>query len=127
MSFCLSRIVQLTADGSGDGTAYTLSTVSGKIESVQLIEGSPAPDNTADYVLTGESTTTPILTVSTGTDKSIYYPRAATVDILAAASLYAAVGEPVETQIAIAGERIKVVGAQMGSGGIANFRIILTT
>jgi len=107
----------VTVDASGDATVY-FDVCSGFIHSIRLVDTDL--DANTDFVFTVERTTEAILTLANKGATFIYYPRAATCDILGAASLYAAAGEPVEARIALADDRIKLV---VDEGGVSKYGI----
>lgn len=112
MAYIKSEAVTLTTTAGGAATEYTPD-VNGFVRAIRYSGGF---DATADITITGDDTGQPIITMTDQADAvATLHPRQATHDIVGAASLYAATGEPVESDIPIAGERIKVVVAQGGA------------
>lgn len=115
--------VSITTAAGGAGTGYS-SRLSGRIHSIRYVpHGSTPYAATVDITITGETTGTPILSLTDVSAAFTYRPRAATHDVAGAASLYAAGGEPVEDKIALAQERVKIVLAQGGDAKIGTFYV----
>mgnify|MGYP005818567557 FL=1 len=112
MGYAERHDVALTTDSSGDATAYT-PIVSGRV--VTLVYTKTDFDNGVDFTITGDSSGETIWTESNVNAAKTVRPRVATHDTAGVASLYAAAGEPVETPVVVANERIKVVIAQGGN------------
>ena len=112
--------VAMATDGSGAQTTYTSDVVNGRVMSVRYVVDGTNPLATGGSVtVTGETTGLPIIAISAiGTTSTQFYPRAATCDTSAAASLYAAGGTAVTDKITLAGERIKVVIASGGTSKV---------
>lgn len=109
--------VAITTDASGDATAYTLA-ITGAVHSIRYVPDGTSPlDTGADVTITGETSGFPVLTeANIGTSAFTRSPRQPThKNSDGSALLYAASGEPVETAIILANERIKVVVAQGGN------------
>ncbi len=112
MAYIQSEAVALTTTAGGAATGFT-PVVTGYVRGIRYSGGF---DATADITITGEDTGQPIVTLTDQADAvATLHPRQATHDVVGAASLYAAAGEPVESDIPLAGERIKVVVAQGGN------------
>lgn len=123
----LQRIaVALAVDASGDQTAYS-EVVSGRVIAIRyVVDGTNPLATGADLTITGETTGTPIITITNiGTSSVGFMPRQATCDVTGAASLYAAGGTAVTDKIAIAGERIKVVVAQGGTSKVGTLYFMI--
>ena len=102
------KSVIITVDASGDGVGYIApDKAHGFIQTIRYVKDDYA--NGIDVAITGEMSGLPILTVTNMDATATFLPRAASCDIVAAASLFAAAGEPVEGLITIANERIKFV------------------
>jgi len=112
MGYAERHDVALTTDSGGDVTAYT-PIVSGRV--VTLVYTKTDFDNGVDFTITGDSSGETIWTESNVNAAKTVRPRVATHDTAGVASLYAAAGEPVETPVVVANERIKVVIAQGGN------------
>ena len=112
MGYLTRHAVAFTTTSGGDATVYS-DRVNGHVHAIRYAYVDA--DTGADITITGETSGIPVLTITNaGTASTTHHPRAATVDVVNAASLYAAAGEPVETLIPVADERIKVVVAQGG-------------
>ena len=112
MSYAEAHDVALTTDASGDVTGYTPA-VTGRILTVIFTDTDF--DAGADITVTGDLTAQAILTLTNQAASGTFAPRQATHDIVGAASLHAAAGEPVEDYIWVCQEKVKVVVAQGGN------------
>lgn len=122
MAYMEREQLTIITDASGDATSFT-AVVNGFLRAISYDGGF---DATADLTITSDAHGQSLLTVTNQAASAItWHPRQATHDILGVASLYAAAGEPVESDIPIAGDRIKVVVAQGGNvtTGILTFWI----
>jgi len=119
MSFIRTVDVTLTTNSSGAATGYT-PPVNGFLLKASYIKVDFADG--IDFTITAETNALPILARTDQNTAAIFNPREATHDVLGAASLYAAAGEPVEGLIPLANERIKVVVAQGGDTKTGTFR-----
>lgn len=122
MSYTHRHTLTITTDGSGDATSYT-EVVSGRISSIRYIKTDYTDG--VDVTVTGETTGTAIWTGTNVNASATVAPRQATHDTVGAASLYAAGGEPVESSITIANERIKFVVASGGATKVGAFHVTL--
>lgn len=120
MSFVQRVAVTITTDASGDDTEYS-ARLTGRLIDIQYVKTDFA--DTADFTITGENTARNLWVESNVTASKIIAPRQPTHDTIAAASLYAAGGEPVEDAIYLANERVKVVVAQGGDTKTGTFYI----
>ena len=114
----------ITVNASGNGTGYAVVKQGlnhGNIHAIRYVKDDYIAG--IDVVITGETSGIAILSVTDMDDSATYFPRAATCDVNAAASLYAAAGEPVEDRIPIANERIKIVVAFGGDTKTGTFHI----
>jgi len=116
MAFIDLLTVALLTDASGDFTGFT-KVVQGRVVQYRYVPDPTTPLATgADLDITGEITGVVISNQDNiGTAAFTKAPRQPTHDEAGAASLYAATGEGVETPIAVAGERLKVVITQGGN------------
>lgn len=113
MGYLSRHAVTFTTASDGSATVYS-DRVNGHVHAIRYAYVDA--DTGADITITGETSTIPVLTITNaGTASTVHHPRAATVDVSNAASLYAVGGEPVETLIPVADERIKVVVAAGGN------------
>lgn len=122
----VKHTVAVTTDASGDSTDLT-PTTSGHVVAVRYVPDGGSPlDTGADITITAQASGLPIITITNlGTSATQFYPRAATVDVAGAASLYAAAGEPVETRIPVADEAIQVVTANGGNALSGTFYLYI--
>jgi len=115
-------VTAITDATSGNVTTYAAAGIlHGKIYAIRYEKTDFA--NGVDFVFSGETSGIPILTWSDANATGIKYPRAATHDIIGAASLYAGSGEPVESLIPIANERIKIVVSNGGNATTGTFHL----
>jgi len=127
MSFVQRLVVDITVDASGDATVYSDQIQYGRISQIRYVKHGTNPfDNTVDFTVTVEATGEAVWSQSNVTASATIAPRQATHDVLGAASLYAAGGEPVEDKIAVARDRIKIVVAQGGNAKQGTLHIILS-
>jgi len=117
------HVVTVTTDAGGDGTGYTATPVYGLVHAVRYVKDTYADG--IDVTITGDLSGIAVLAVTNMNATATYLPRFATVDNVAAASLYAAAGEPVEDRIPVAMERIRVVVAQGGNTTTGTFHIFV--
>lgn len=110
--------VAVTTDASGDVTAFS-EVVTGRLLSVSFTDTDLA--DTADFTITTDRDAQALLTVSNIASSTTWHPRQATHGKDGTASLYAAAGEPVESDIPIFRDRIKVVVAQGGDTKTGSF------
>lgn len=124
--FCQSYTVSVTTASDGTATAYTGAVVNGRILTVIYVKDGTAPyDAGVDFTITTETTLQNVWVESNVNASKNVAPRQATHDTAGVASLYAAAGEPVETPVWAAGERIKIVLAQGGNAKVGAFTIIV--
>lgn len=112
--------VTITTASDGSGTGYTPIAI-GQIHAIRYVKTDYA--NGVDVTITCEASGQAVLTWTDVNASDTSYPRGATNDIIDAASLYAAGGEPVETLIPVAGERIKIVVASGGDTKTGAFHV----
>ena len=117
-----SAKVDITTDASGDATVYLSHSnnrgVNGFLAEIKYTPGTIATG--ADLTITTESGK-PIMTkADAGTSLAFYYPRA----LLNAVADGAAATSPTEF-IPIKDERIKVIVAQGGNGGVGSIEVLL--
>jgi len=118
--------IDITTNASGAATVYS-PPLNGRIFSIQYVKRDFA--DTADFTITLVDDD-----ATTGTNESLWSetdvtaskqisPRQATHDNAAAASLYAAAGEPVEDYYIACNERVKIVIAQGGASKSGKFYV----
>jgi hypothetical protein len=117
------HVVTVTTNAGGDGTGYTDNPVHGLVHAVRYVKNNYTDG--IDVTITGELSGIAVLAVTNMNATATYQPRSATVDNVAAASLYAVGGEPVEDRVPVAMERIMVVVAQGGASTTGTFHIFV--
>ena len=121
MSYPRKETVSITTDASGDSTDYT-TVITGRIEA--LVYTKTDFTNGVDFTITTEDTGQTVWTEADVDASSTVYPRAATHDTAGVASLYASAGEPVETKVPVANERIEIVIANGGATKTGKIEVI---
>ena len=125
MGYVRREVVDITTDGSGDATGYT-GVVDGLIQAIRYVaDGTNPYANTADFTITTETSGQAVLTATNVAASATYMPRAATVDVSNAASLYAAGGAAVNDRIPVGAERVKIVIVQGGATKSGRFYVYL--
>lgn len=122
MSYVERKSITITTIADGSATGY-IEVDQGKLSQIRYVKTDYADG--VDFAVTLEATGE---AVWTGTDVNASVtiaPRQPTHDTVGAASLYAAVGEPVEDHIAIAKDRIKIVIAQGGDTKSGTFHFVI--
>lgn len=120
MAYLTRHEVTIVTDASGDGTGYT-PVVNGFVHQIRYVKTDYADG--VDFTVTADESG---VAVWTGTDVNASVSvatRQATVATDGSASLYAATGEPVETLIAVADERVKLVVASGGDTKTGTFHV----
>lgn len=120
--------VAVTTDSGGDATAYTAADstgnsaqINGEVISLQYVKTDFADG--VDFTITDETAGQTIWTELNVNAAKTVAPQQATHSTAGVASLYAAAGEPVETPIVVANERIKIVVASGGDTKSGSFII----
>lgn len=121
MSFAQRISKTVTTDASGDATAYT-ENIRGRLSQIRYVKNDYAAG--VDFTITNDATGETIWTESNVNASKTIAPRQATHDTAGVASLYAAGGEPVEAQILLGNDRIKIVIAQGGDTKNGTFHFI---
>ena len=118
--------IVVTTSAGGVATGYSSRAVTGKIKNISYVPGDLLTGS--DITVIGETSLIPIITITDlGVAAVSFAPRMATCDVAGAASLYASGGEPVETEILIVNERIKLSVAQGGDTKSGTFVVVLET
>jgi len=113
--------VDITTDSSGDATVYLGSAIRGHLVALKYAPGTIATGG--DLTITGETSGTPILTVTNaGTSNAFWYPRAPANKV----ADNSAITDSAEL-IPIVRERIKVVVAQGGATKSGSIEAIYET
>ncbi len=125
MSYVIRKTVDIVTAADGSATVYT-DNLSGVIDSIQYVkDGSNGFSNGVDFTITTEETARNIWVESDVNASKVVAPRQPTHDTVGAASLYASGGEPVESRIAIANERLKFVIASGGNAKAGRFHVTM--
>lgn len=122
MAFFKRHEVTVTTDASGDGTSYT-PTLNGFIQSIRYVKTDFADG--VDFVCSLEDSGVLVWDQDNVNASATVYPRAPTADTAGVASLYAAAGEPVETRIPVANERLQIVVAAGGNTKTGVFHVVV--
>ena len=118
----LSVTIVTIADGSATGYIGTGDPLTGKLIYIGYTKaGSANYTDGVDFVATVEDTTQAVWTGTNVNASTQVYPRHPVSDYAGAASLYAALGEPVEDHIYLANDRIKIVIAAGGDTKTGTF------
>ncbi len=112
--------VSVTTNSDGDSTDFS-EVITGRLLGIAFVDTDLAAG--VDFVITTDAAAQAILTVSNVASSTTWHPRQPTHSILAAASLYAAAGEPVESDIPIFQDRIKIVTDEGGDTKSGRFDI----
>lgn len=122
MSYAQRHVVTLTTDASGDATGYT-PVVTGRLSAIHYIKTDFADG--VDFTVASEATGQSLWAGTNVNASAIVAPRQPTHGQDGSASLYAAAGEPVETQIALANDRVKIVVASGGASKTGTFHVVI--
>jgi hypothetical protein len=122
MSYIRKLSVAVTTAADGSATAYS-EVFTGRISQLRYVKTDFADG--VDFAITVDGTGEGVWTESNVNASATRAPRQATHDVVGAASLYAAAGEPVEDKIAVAHDRIKIVIAQGGNAKAGTFHILV--
>lgn len=126
MSWITRHVVDVTTNGSGDGTGYSSVPVAGAIHTIRYVADGSAPfDNTADVTVTAETSGLTILTVTNLAATATWMPRPPVQDEAAADALFAAGGTKLRDRAVVAQERVKVVVAQGGATKSGRFHVYI--
>ena len=110
----------ITADASGDATGYIACPSDGKLHAISYTKDGYGDG--VDFVITLETTATPVLTVTNVTATTTWFPRAQVCDILGVGEDYNDESdEAVNDRIPVAGERIKIVVDEATASGAGTF------
>ena len=123
MSFARQESFTVTTASDGTVTAYSSKAYNGRIISVAYTKVDYT--NGVDFVVTTETTAQNVWTESDVDASATVAPRQATHDVVGAASLHVAAGEPIEDYIYLVNERLKVALSSGGSVKSGSFRLIV--
>jgi hypothetical protein len=112
--------VTITTDGTGAGLGYT-ELANGFVQAIRYVKDDFA--NGVDFTVTAEVSGATIWDQDDVNASATVYPRAPTTDTAGVASLYAGSGEPVETLILVANERIAIAIAAGGATKTGTFHV----
>lgn len=117
--------VTVTTASDGTVTAYT-PRLAGLLHQIEYVkDGSNGYANGVDFTITGEATGINLWTESDVNASAVRAPRQPTHSQVGAAALYASGGTPVQSPIALAQDRIKIVLAQGGNAKVGAFHFLL--
>ncbi len=119
--YCRRHTVSVTTAADGSATAYTDTTVNGRVLSIQYVKTDF--DNGVDFTITLETTGQGLWTDTNVNASETVCPRQPTHDAAGAALLYAAGGTAQSDFIYAADERVKIVIAQGGNVKTGTFYI----
>lgn len=122
MSYVQRHTVSVTTDASGAATAYT-PVVTGRVVNVVYTKTDYAVG--VDFTVTAEGTGQAIWTGTDVNASTTVAPRQPTHGTDGSASLYAGAGEPIEDQIYLAGDRVKIVVAAGGNAKTGAFAVVV--
>lgn len=118
MTYLRSETVAVTANSSGESTAFSAN-LSGLVQSVEFIPGTLS--SAAAVTVKGEESSRQILTVAAlSTSPGLWYPRAPS-HRSTSGSTFGAEGVP----IPVVNERVRFVVSGGGNGGTGTFRIVV--
>jgi len=116
-------VVPVTVDENGDATEYT-SYLSGKLISIRYVKDDFAGVDLA-FTITADVSGETLWAEEDVTSSATRHPRAPTHSQAGAAALYAALGEAVNTKIALSRDRVKIVVAGAGNATSGTFHITI--
>ena len=122
MSYVERKSIAITTIADGSATGY-VEIDQGRLSQIRYVKTDYTDG--VDFAITLEATGEVVWTGTNVNASVTIAPRQATHDVLGAASLYAAAGEPVEDYIAIAKDRIKIVIAQGGDTKSGTFHFVM--
>lgn len=115
-------VVPATTNASGDATVYSPK-LSGLLHSISYVKTDF--DNGVGFTITSETAAENLWVEAAVNAAATRYPRAATHSTAGVASLYAAGGTAVQSRIALAGDRVKIVVASGGDTKSGAFHILV--
>lgn len=113
-------VVPVVTNNSGAAEVYSPK-ISGKLVSIRYVKGDY--DNAVDFVITAETAGQTLWSEENVSASATRHPRAPTQSQAGVASLYAGSGEAVNTKIALADDRVKIVLANGGDTKSGTFHI----
>lgn len=123
MTFVVTESIPVTTDASGNATVYSANQYSGPVRTVTYTKTSF--DDGSTITVTGETSGQNIWTQSNVNATATVCPRQGTHSQAGVASLYAAAGTAVQSEIYLANERIKIVIASGGNAKVGAFRVVV--
>lgn len=115
------HVVTVTTDENGDAEEYS-PVLSGKLHAIRYVKGDFADG--VDFVITSETAGETLWSEEDVNASASRYPRAARQATDGTDSLYAAMGENVNTRIGLADDRVKIVVSDGGDTKTGTFHII---
>ena len=122
MSYAQRQTVSVTTDSNGDATSYTTRIQHGTIHSITYTKTDFAAG--VDFTITVDGTGEGVWTESDVNATKTVAPRLATHDLAGTASVYEAANEPVEDDIVIVDDRVKIVVANGGDTKTGTFNVV---
>ena len=122
MSYAERHDIAITTATGGGATGYS-PVITGSINAI-IYTKDDFTDG-VDFTITAEGTGQGLWTELNVNASKTVAPRQPTHDVVGVASLYAAAGEDVEDQIAIAKDRVKIVIAAGGNTKSGTFTVIV--
>ncbi len=122
MSFARTESVTVVTASDGTATAYS-AVYNGRIINVAYTKDTYTDG--VDFTITTDITGQNVWAESDVNASATVAPRQATHDVVGAASLHIAAGEPIEDYIYLVNERLKIVLAAGGSVKSGTFRLIV--
>ena len=125
MGLVVKEVVTVPVDASGDGSKNT-APLNGKLVSIAYAKDGSSPyDDGVDFAITNAETGEALWTGTNVNASVTVAPRQPTHDVVGAASLYAAAGEPVEDYYRLAGEAIAIVVDEGGISKTGQFTVLV--
>jgi hypothetical protein len=121
MAYVQRVTVSVTTAADGSATSYS-GVVTGILSQIRYVKTDF--DNGVDFNITAEATGETLWAQDNVNASVTVAPRQPTHDTAGVASLYAAAGEPVESKIALANDRVKIVIAQGGNVKSGTFHLV---
>lgn len=117
------HVVPVTTIADGSATAYTPAIAHGQVLQIHYVKTDYTDG--VDFTITSEATGETIWSELNVNAAKVVSPRRPTHDTAGVASLYAAAGEPVETPIVLANDRVKIVIAAGGATKLGTFHVVI--
>lgn len=118
-------VITVTTDTGGAATVFSSKPFTGRVLAIHWVKPGSGGITGATFTITSEATGESILSVSSVSSSTDWYPRGPVHTIAGAAVLYAAAGQPVTDAIAIVNDRVKIVVASGGNTLTGTFHIVI--